>query len=103
MDWTGIASMDTWFPYWWENGEMLELPEGRTKPLFNRRFESIAPLTPLTGGKLSTSAVRFVLYRHLFDEDGRAGIFCHDRALGSTSAAHCSKIRDDGAAPYFED
>lgn len=100
VNWTGLASMDSWYPCPWETGKDFNLVEGNTTVSRERPLEGNAPLT---WRLLLVHAVGFAFDRHLSKDEvnTRHSGSCH--TLGSVSDAGGAGSRDDELIPYPDD
>lgn len=44
VDWTGLRLLDSWFPYFWEAGKVLDFPGGHKMVSRQRPLDGVVPL-----------------------------------------------------------
>lgn len=84
IDWTGLGSMDTRFPYHWETDEIFDLPEGCTTVFCRHPLGGDAPFTRRP---LMARDFRFALDLPLSMSEAGARAFGSNGAPGSASDA----------------
>lgn len=92
VDWTGLASLDTWLPSHWKTIEVFDFPEGHTTVYCRRPFYGDVSIACRN---LSAHATCFAVHRLLSMNEAHAKIFNSDGAPGLISDAMGGDLRDD--------